>query len=367
MRRRATSSWPPTARRCSSARSPVTGTLSGSGTKYFSDGSSSSLRRWTAPAAASSSSPPSSTAGYVRERSLDVRGDVTIAPNGTNAATSRVETLAVSGRLDLTDNKLIVADRRRRHVERRGYTGVTGLVDSGRGNAGNAQWNGAGIVTTDTRAINNDDLVSIGVATAPRSGIADTATTPSPGRPCSAPTTSRHVHLGRRRQPRRQDQHRRLRPDRLQRRQVAARSSAGTTATSTTTARSTSTTTASSTGTSAARPAFPDRRRRRGRRRGAGARLHRRRAARRGRAAAKTPFGGSTHQAGAHRRGHPIKRVSPRRPGGLVTHAARWPRVGAARCRYLLRMRASGSVGDGKEDIDRAGCGVLCWRRCHSC
>jgi hypothetical protein len=51
-------------------------------------------------------------------------------------------------------------------------------VDSGRGSAGNALWDGAGVVTTDTRAINNGDLVSIGVAQVSEvRTVADTETT----------------------------------------------------------------------------------------------------------------------------------------------------------------------------------------------
>ena len=65
-----------------------------------------------------------------------------------------------------------------RHETGTSYTGVAGLVDAGRGNASNAQWDGNGIVTSDTRAINNGDLVSIGVAKAGDiKNIADTATT----------------------------------------------------------------------------------------------------------------------------------------------------------------------------------------------
>jgi hypothetical protein len=46
------------------------------------------------------------------------------------------------------------------------YTDVARLVDSGRGDASNAQWDGNGIITTDTRAVNNNDLASIGVVSA---------------------------------------------------------------------------------------------------------------------------------------------------------------------------------------------------------
>ncbi|MEO6436128.1 MAG: hypothetical protein ABIP55_10255, partial [Tepidisphaeraceae bacterium] len=50
-------------------------------------------------------------------------------------------------------------------------------VDSGRGNASNAQWDGSGIVTSDTRAVNNNDLTSLGVIDASdKFPIAETAT-----------------------------------------------------------------------------------------------------------------------------------------------------------------------------------------------
>ena len=83
-----------------------------------------------------------------------------------------------SARLDLTNNKLIVERAAAGTWNGSAYTGVSGLVDSGRGNASNAQWDGSGIVTTDTRAVNNNDLVSIGVAKVGTiKNIADTATT----------------------------------------------------------------------------------------------------------------------------------------------------------------------------------------------
>ena len=65
--------------------------------------------------------------------------------------------VTATGRLDLKDNKLITASA----IGSWGgsaYTGITGRIDAGRGSAANAQWNGSGIVTTDTRDINNGDL-----------------------------------------------------------------------------------------------------------------------------------------------------------------------------------------------------------------
>jgi autotransporter-associated beta strand protein len=92
-----------------------------------------------------------------------------------------IKTPAVSvtggGKIDLQDNKLITASPLGTW-NGSAYTGVSGLVDAGRGNASNAQWDGSGIVTTDARAVNNNDLVSIGVArVGDFKGIAGTATT----------------------------------------------------------------------------------------------------------------------------------------------------------------------------------------------
>src|SRR5690606_9185485 len=50
------------------------------------------------------------------------------------------------------------------------YTGVSGLIDAGRGNAGNALWDGDGIVSSDSRAINSNNLCSLGVVTAGQLG-----------------------------------------------------------------------------------------------------------------------------------------------------------------------------------------------------
>ena len=107
-------------------------------------------------------------------------GTVQVLPSGGSAAASRVNGLGISqnGRLDLADNKLIVAGGNVGSWNGSAYTGVAGLVDSGRGSAGNALWDGSGIVTSDTRAIDNGDLVSIGVAKVSEvRSVTDTETT----------------------------------------------------------------------------------------------------------------------------------------------------------------------------------------------
>jgi hypothetical protein len=99
-----------------------------------------------------------------------------IAPDSTATGVSKVGALGVATMLDLTDNKLITSSAIGTW-NGSAYTGVSGLVDSGRGNAANAQWDGNGIVTTDTRAVNNNDLASIGVVDASdKYGIAETDT-----------------------------------------------------------------------------------------------------------------------------------------------------------------------------------------------
>ena len=70
------------------------------------------------------------------------------------------------------------------------YTGPSGLVDKGRGDASNAQWDGSGVVTSDARAVNNNDRVSIGVAkVGDIKGIANTATTTFAGQTVSGADT----------------------------------------------------------------------------------------------------------------------------------------------------------------------------------
>jgi hypothetical protein len=115
----------------------------------------------------------------LRTAALQVNGGtVALIANG---GSGRVTSLSVAGaaKVDLTNNSLIVAGGNVGTWSGTAYTGVAGLVDAGRGNAPNAQWDGpGGIVTSDTRAIATSDLVSIGVARVDDvRGIAPTATT----------------------------------------------------------------------------------------------------------------------------------------------------------------------------------------------
>jgi hypothetical protein len=119
-------------------------------------------------------------ATHIRQNSLSIDGNVQIRPNSLVAGVSKLADVTVNsaGKFDLTDNKLIVSDPAGTFVGA-AYDGVSGLVDAARGSAGNALWDGtSGITTSDTRAINNGDLVSIGVAKVSEvRTVADTATT----------------------------------------------------------------------------------------------------------------------------------------------------------------------------------------------
>ena len=85
---------------------------------------------------------------------------------------------ADGSKLDLGGGKVIVSGVAAGTWNGSAYSGIAGLVDSGRGSAGNALWDGPGIVTSDTRAIDNGDLVSIGVAQVSEvRNVADTETT----------------------------------------------------------------------------------------------------------------------------------------------------------------------------------------------
>jgi hypothetical protein len=96
--------------------------------------------------------------------SISPGGVATLTANGTHIL--RTPSLAVSGKLDLTDNKLIVDSGALGTWNGTTYTGITGLIDSGRGSASDAKWDGLGIVTTDARAIETGNRAAIGIARA---------------------------------------------------------------------------------------------------------------------------------------------------------------------------------------------------------
>ncbi|MEO6435421.1 MAG: hypothetical protein ABIP55_06620 [Tepidisphaeraceae bacterium] len=85
----------------------------------------------------------------------------------------KMQTLTVgpAGKMDVGEGRIIVTTALVGTWTGSAYNGISGMIDTGRGNASNALWDGVnGIVTTDTRAINNNDLTSIGVATAGQLG-----------------------------------------------------------------------------------------------------------------------------------------------------------------------------------------------------
>jgi hypothetical protein len=96
-------------------------------------------------------------------------GTMRIAPNGTSSGTSRTRLISIptggSGRLDLSDNDLIVATGGTDVGTLSGstYTGVTGLIERGR-NGGS--WTGSGIITSQPDATGVSHRTSLGVATA---------------------------------------------------------------------------------------------------------------------------------------------------------------------------------------------------------
>ena len=152
---------------------PVSGTstFTGTGTKFFEGGSSSLAGPIDPGGTTIVDSSASVTAGAVREAALTINGgQVTISPNGSAAGTSRVANLSISagGRLDLTNNKLIVAGGDVGSFVGSSYTGVTGLIAGGRNGGTDGNWSGSGIVTSSA----SGNLTSLAVATGQQTGRA---------------------------------------------------------------------------------------------------------------------------------------------------------------------------------------------------
>ncbi|HYO07638.1 MAG TPA: hypothetical protein VER17_01575 [Tepidisphaeraceae bacterium] len=111
------------------------------------------------------------TANHVRGNALSVKGGtLRIAANGTSADASRVSALTIDGggRLDLTNNSLVVAGGTL-GTWSGSYGGITGLIAAGRA-GGN--WTGSGIITSLSAAAGPAALRSLGVATAGATGRA---------------------------------------------------------------------------------------------------------------------------------------------------------------------------------------------------
>ena len=121
------------------------GQFTGSGTTIFEGPASLGVIDRTGTTLVEASG--SLVASHVRENALIVNGPVTILPNGTSAATSRVRSLLIDGgRLDLNNNDLVID-----------YTGASPIqtvreqLQSG---YANGAWTGEGIATSMGNASN---------------------------------------------------------------------------------------------------------------------------------------------------------------------------------------------------------------------
>jgi autotransporter-associated beta strand protein len=92
-------------------------------------------------------------------------GMLQLASNATNLRFIRTPALSVigSGKLDLTDNKLIVPNGNAGTWNGSNYTGLTGLVRSGRNGNTLPLWDGSGIITSQTAATGGN-FTSIAIA-----------------------------------------------------------------------------------------------------------------------------------------------------------------------------------------------------------
>jgi hypothetical protein len=106
------------------------------------------------------------TADNVRENGLTVSGKFKVPLSGSNAATSKVNSLSIPapGQLDLTNNKLIVVGGDVGSFNGSAYSGITGLIQSG---YHGGLWNGSGIISSAATS-----RTSLGVARAEDVGMA---------------------------------------------------------------------------------------------------------------------------------------------------------------------------------------------------
>jgi hypothetical protein len=117
----------------------------------------------------------------IRSAGLNVNaGTLSLLPNGGSSGVSHVGSLAIASgaRLDLTNNKLIVSSPGQTGTWNGSqYTGISGMVQSARGTAGD--WSGTTGITSSTAANDpNKKLYALGVAKASDilAGIGDTGT-----------------------------------------------------------------------------------------------------------------------------------------------------------------------------------------------
>jgi hypothetical protein len=107
------------------------------------------------------------SASHMRQGSAQIDGIVRIRPNGGATGSSRSGTLTLgpSGKLDLSNNSLVLHNTAGPGTwTGTAYNGVTGQIASGRGTG---TWNGAtGIITSQTTATGGSNFTSLGVALA---------------------------------------------------------------------------------------------------------------------------------------------------------------------------------------------------------
>ena len=100
-----------------------------------------------------------------RENALTVNGTVTINPDASPAGTSKLVALTINsgGQVDLSNTHLIVTTGSVGTWTGSDYTGIAGLIKSGRNNA---NWNGSGLVTSQSLASSAQHLTTLAVAQA---------------------------------------------------------------------------------------------------------------------------------------------------------------------------------------------------------
>jgi hypothetical protein len=107
------------------------------------------------------------TADYLREDDVQIFGSLSVAPNGTAANVSRVNSLSIaSGKLDLADNDLIANNT--------SLSTIQSYIASG---FGNGNWNGDGIISRQAALIaaNNTDPHKTGLGYAEASSLGITS------------------------------------------------------------------------------------------------------------------------------------------------------------------------------------------------
>ena len=88
-------------------------------------------------------------------------GSATVADNGARVIATNALSVTSGGKIDLRDNNLVVHNGTLGAWNGSAYTGVTGLVQSGRNQGA---WDGPGIVTTQSDAAISSQLTTIAVA-----------------------------------------------------------------------------------------------------------------------------------------------------------------------------------------------------------